>query len=152
MPTDEAYGWRVLRRELKANGGIPKKLADYATTGIPDSVTFFPNLTWWIELKRKRKANVMLQAKVKQLTTLLEITNMGGHGNVVYFDPELPIEQFPWRIVTRFELLPISERRIVEEQKFISASELVRAFVGNHGGIRNGTGYHGHNHTTCIFD
>lgn len=119
MLRNEDSAWRSLRIAVKYYKGTPVKIADKSTTGIPDSVLFFNGMTIWVELKYKRKPNVLEQASAKQLTTIRMIKNHGADfAFVVYYDPKDEC----WWVVETFD---VKSHRIKSEVRFNSAIDVI---------------------------
>ena len=124
--TSENAVWSSLKRALQNELWHTIKLADKSTIGIPDAVALKAfGFIWWIEIKFRRKKNVLHQLSPTQAAMINTLRIRGCHADVVYYEPR---SEEPWRIVVQFKWSRDKDHQAIEEElSFSSARELVKA-------------------------
>lgn len=125
---NEDGAWNSLRRAIQSHRGKAFKLADKSTTGIPDFVAHWMDMTWWGELKYKRRINVLEQVSEKQRSHLRMLLNYGNVAHVVYYDPHAAeLRTHPWCLV---EAIDWNLPRVTSELRVPTAYDLVKTVIG----------------------
>lgn len=112
--------WRSLKEQLNRVGWFAWKLADKSTVGIPDAVILDEcGSTIWIELKYKRKKNVIDQLSGTQFASLNRLYLNHHRAYVIYYDPASVKK---WALV---EDIHWTNHCIEKEHRFEYSRELV---------------------------